>query len=129
MQNGGGTRITCSGLIEIGNDCTFTGECTICAQKKVAFGSECLISWNTQILDSDFHSIRLHGHTENEDSEVHIGEHVWICSNVIILKNTVVGNDCVVGAMSLLNRIFDGDNLIIAGNPAKVVKQNIEWEK
>lgn len=42
--------------------------------------------------------------------------------NLIILKGTKIGNNVVVGAGSVVNGSFP-DNCIIAGNPAKIVKQ------
>ena len=42
--------------------------------------------------------------------------------NSIILKGTTIGNNCVVGAGSVVHGTF-GDNCVIAGNPAKVIKE------
>lgn len=41
--------------------------------------------------------------------------------NSIILKGTVIGNNCVIGAGSVVHGKFE-DNCVIAGNPAKVIK-------
>ena len=127
---GGGTRITCfGGVLEIGDGCTFTGDCIICAKKRISIGQDCLISWNTQIMDSDYHQIKVDGMVINDDEEVIISDHVWICSNVTVLKGTKLGRNNVVGSMSLLNREINGDNIVIMGNPPKVVRYNIEWRK
>jgi len=45
----------------------------------------------------------------------------------LIPKGTKIRNNCVVGANSLLNKKYDYENVVIAGNPAKVVKENIVW--
>jgi acetyltransferase-like isoleucine patch superfamily enzyme len=41
--------------------------------------------------------------------------------NSIILKGTKIGKRCVVGAGSVVHGTFP-DDVIIAGNPAKIVK-------
>jgi acetyltransferase-like isoleucine patch superfamily enzyme len=49
-----------------------------------------------------------------------IGRNVWIGAGSVILDGTVIGDNCIVVANSLLNRRFPA-NSIIQGNPAKVI--------
>ncbi len=51
---------------------------------------------------------------------VRIGKNVWIGAGSIILDGTVIGDNCVVVAGSLVNRRYP-DNVIIQGNPAKII--------
>ena len=55
---------------------------------------------------------------------VRYGGQIKIGANSIILKGTTLGKNCVVGAGSVLCGSCP-DNVIIAGNPAKIVKQNL----
>jgi len=50
-----------------------------------------------------------------------IGNDCFIGMNSIILKGTKIGNNLIVGAGSVVHKSFP-DNVIIAGNPAKIVK-------
>ena len=50
-----------------------------------------------------------------------IGKNVWLGQDVTVLKNSVIGDGCVVGAKSLINKKFE-DEVVIAGNPAKIIK-------
>ena len=50
-----------------------------------------------------------------------IGNDCFIGMNSIILKGTTLGNNVIVGAGSVVHGHFP-DNVIIAGNPAKIVK-------
>lgn len=52
-----------------------------------------------------------------------IGDDCFIGADSLILKGTILGKNCVVGAGSVVSRIFP-DNVIIAGNPVKVIKNN-----
>lgn len=49
-----------------------------------------------------------------------VGNNVFIGDNCTLLPNTVVGNNCIVGAGSVLRGRFP-DNSVIIGNPAKVI--------
>lgn len=65
-------------------------------------------------------------------SSVHIGNNVWIGDNVVILPGSYIGDGCIVGANSVVTGKF-GNNSIIAGTPAKVLKvfdmNSRKWEK
>lgn len=54
--------------------------------------------------------------------KIEIGDDCFIGMNSIILKGTKLGNNVIVGAGSVVHGSFP-DNCIIAGNPAKIVKQ------
>lgn len=53
---------------------------------------------------------------------VYIGKNCWIGTGATILAGVHLGNNVVVGANSVVTKSF-GDNVIIAGNPAKIVKE------
>jgi acetyltransferase-like isoleucine patch superfamily enzyme len=52
-----------------------------------------------------------------------IGERVWLPWRVFIMPGTSVGNDVVIGANSLVSGTIPSNSLI-AGSPAKVIKEN-----
>ena len=62
------------------------------------------------------------GATNGEAQAATIGKNVFIGCNSLILKGTVIGDNCVVGAGSVVSGKFE-ENCIIAGNPAKVIKK------
>lgn len=57
---------------------------------------------------------------------IKVGNNVWIGLNVTILKGTVIGNNCVIAAGSVVKGEFP-DNVLIQGNPAVIVS-NLEIE-
>ena len=90
-------------------------------------GDGCAISWNCQFLDDDFHEVYYPGKVKREN-KIKIGDHVWIGCNVSILKGSVIPDGCIVAANSVVTRQFDEKNALLAGNPATVIKRNVEWK-
>lgn len=93
----------------------------------ITIGDECVISWGCEFLDEDFHNITYSGKKERSPS-IEIGNHVWIGSNVTVLKGSRIPDGCVIAAGSVVCSMFEKSNCLLAGNPAKVIKENVEWE-
>ena len=121
-------------IIEIGDHVGISGA-TIYARKGIYIGDDTSIGGNTKILDNDFHPIdpeqrlqQMHSEHPGEmvdlipAKEIHIGKNCFIGCNSIILKGTVLGDNCVVGAGAVVSGKFE-DNCVIAGNPARVIKR------
>ena len=126
---GHGSKIDVSGLMEVGDNFEITAESSIVCHEKVVFGNDVLISWDTLIMDCDFHKIYdEHDQVINEDSPVIIGNKVWIGCRCLILKGVSIADGAVVAASSTVNKTIDAASSIIAGSPAKMVKQNISWK-
>jgi putative colanic acid biosynthesis acetyltransferase WcaF len=54
--------------------------------------------------------------------KIYINDNVWIAADVFIGMGVEIGKNTVVGARSAVFHSF-GDNNIIGGNPAKIIKQ------
>ena len=52
-----------------------------------------------------------------------IGEMTWVCANAFVGPGVTIGNYAVVGARSVVVKDV-GDRCVVAGNPAKTIKQN-----
>ncbi len=97
----------------------------------VTIGEDCTIAYDIDIRTGDSHSIIdiNSGKRINYAADVNIGNHVWIAAHVIILKGCAIGNHCVIATGSIVTKSFNEDNVIIAGNPAKIVKKDITWDR
>lgn len=110
--------------IVIGNNTYFNDGLKISSKHRICIGSNCAISNDVTIMDSDFHIIE---NEDNVESGVCIGNHVWIGANCIILKNVKVGDNCIIGAGAIVTQSIP-DNSVAAGVPAKVIRQVGGWQ-
>ena len=61
-------------------------------------------------------------------NKIRIGNNVFIGANVTILPGTTIGNNCIIGAGSVVKGICE-DNYVYAGNPARKIISIDEYIK
>lgn len=95
---------------------------------EIVIGQNCMFSEDIIIRTSDSHSILDNetGKRINVAKSVHIGNHVWIAARACILKGVSIGDNSIVGVGSIVTRNVP-NNMIVAGNPATIKKENINW--
>lgn len=89
-----------------------------------------LIGSGCKIIDNDFHALDPTKRVNQKDCDIRrapivIGDNTFIGMNAIILKGTAIGRNCIVGAGSVVHGTFP-DGVVIAGNPAKIIKSTSE---
>ena len=114
----------------IGDNVGISGA-TIYARGSIKIGDNTLVGGNAKIFDNDFHPLEIEARNKDIKEKIGtrpvvIGKNCFIGGNSIILKGTVLGDGCIVGAGAVVSGQFE-DNCIIAGNPARVIK-NINEE-
>lgn len=129
------TRILCTGSLkklgvgfEIGDNCGIGENCFFGSAGGISIGNDVIMGQNIR-FHSENHNyedtnipIRMQGVT---NKGIKIGNDCWIGAGVVFLDGAELGNGCVVGANSIVNRKFD-DNSIIVGMPAKEIKKRGE---
>lgn len=130
---GSGTRIRRNtrvnagfkGTISIGKNVLIDDGSYIMAQEHLLIGDNTMIAPYCFIIDFD-HSfgkrnipMRLQGYSARS---VTIGEDVWIGTHSVILKGVTIGKGAVIGAGSVVSKDV-APYTIVAGNPAKVIRQ------
>lgn len=120
---------TPSASIIIEDNVDLNGTSIAARSKKIFIKKNTLIGPNVIITDSDFHCLDARSRVGKNkkacferDKDIHLGENVWIGMNCIILKGTVIGNNTIVGAGSVVSGTLDA-NSIYAGNPVHKVRE------
>lgn len=109
--------------INIG-DFTYVNKRTeIKCQDMIKIGESCSISWDVVIMDTDYHSINGRAFID----PVIIEDNVWVGCRAIILKGVHIGEGAIIAAGSVVTKNVP-PYCIVAGNPAKVIKENVNWK-
>ena len=137
-SNGVMVTLEAASQLFIGDNTTFADRdaITMGQASKCIIEKDCMFSTNVIIsIDSDESKI---SPTFLEDNKkfigeelkrnVHLGEHVWIGYDVIILSGSYVGSSSVIGARSMTNTSYP-NNCIIVGAPARIIKKDISWAR
>ena len=80
-------------------------------------------------MGGDYHTILdKNGKIINHPRPIVIKDHVWICNGVKICKGVTIAENNIIGMGSVVTKSFSETNCVIAGNPAQIVKRNINWD-
>lgn len=116
----------------VGGNCTTTNSLYItCAEStNIIIGDDCMFATGNQIRTDDAHAIYdvRTGKRTNISKSIHLGDHVWVGFNAVILGGSFIGSGSIVGYGSILKNKFP-NNCIVAGVTAKLIKKDIAWER
>lgn len=119
--------------IEIGERTSIEGGSQFAALEgtSILVGNDCMFANNVNLRTSDSHSIfNGEGKRINKAANITIGDHVWAGFEVIILKGCSIPKGTVLGARSIVTSSSKlMENSIIAGAPAKIIRENIHWKR
>ncbi len=90
---------------------------------EITIGEQVFIADQVIIRDWDGHTII----GRSNKAPISIGNHVWIGMRSIILKGVTIGDGAVVAAGAVVTRDVPAGS-VVAGNPTRVVKENVTWE-
>ena len=114
------TRILCVNRIEIGSYSSVAENTIICDNNNHPISP----SYRKKMrLTPVGHQMRMWKYSSS--APIIIGENCWIGSNVRICKGVSIGDNSIVAACSVVTKDVPA-NCIVAGNPAKVVKADID---
>lgn len=108
-------RVSDTGMIKIGNNCFFNNGCIINSKEKISIGYNTQFGPNVMVFDHD-HDFRVQGGLKAQEykkTEIKIGNNVWIGANSVILRGSTIGDNCIIGAGSVINGIYESNNIVI----------------
>lgn len=106
--------------ITIGKNVFLNTGCSFQDRGGIVIGDGSLIGMNVTIATLN-HGLDLETRSTTFPSPVTIGKNVWIGSNATILPGVTIGDNSVVAAGAVVNKNVP-DNSVVAGVPAKVIK-------
>lgn len=96
----------------------------------IDIGYHCMFSYGIVVRNHDSHYI-LNPETmepTNQPKDIIIGSEVWIGEGATILKGVKIGDNSVIAMNSVVTKGCK-EGCVLAGNPAKIVKENILWKR
>lgn len=114
--------------IVIGDNVNIQKDCHIGAINKIVIGNNVLLASKVYISDHFHGEISLEAlslppakRRLYSKGPVIIENNVWLGEGVVVLPNVTIGENCIVGANSVVTKSFP-KNSVIAGNPAKLIR-------
>ena len=111
-----------SGSITIGDYALLSPGVRINACDEIVLGDSVMMAAGSYITDSDWHEMYDRGNRATAVNPVYIGDNVWIGDHAMVLKGVTIGENSVVAAGAVVVKDVPA-NVVVAGNPAKIVKE------
>ncbi len=136
-----GARLECHGMVSLQRGCrvvvdggsltvghatNINGMTKILCRESVRIGAFCTISWDVQIMDTDFHAVTVDGRQRPMTAPVEIGDRVWVGTGALVLKGSRIGEGAVVAAGAVVAGEV-APHTIVAGVPARPIGTVESW--
>ncbi len=125
----GPCKITLEGnsTLYIGRNSGIRGVTFVAKDANITVGRNCMFSYDVIVRNNDSHKVLdADGNVTNGAQDIVIGDHVWLCERSTILKGVTIGENSILGFGAVVTKDCP-PNSVMAGNPARVVKQNVTW--
>lgn len=116
----GHSTITCTNSIEIGEDTAIADGVTISDHNQHPINPD-----DRRYMRHTPHGSKERAPMYSSNAPIKIGSNVWVGSNVRICKGVTIGDNSVIGANSVVTKDIPA-NCVAVGNPARVVKTDID---
>lgn len=117
------SRVVCPERVRRGR-ATYPGDmpaCYIQAINGIEIGDETILAPGVGLISANHDPENLDRHLPCEP--IRIGRHCWIGMNAVILPGVQLGDYTVVGAGAVVTRSFPQGHCVVAGNPARIIRE------
>lgn len=122
LGQGAKISVGTDGRLVVGNNFRVTAKSEIICCEKVEIGDDVLMSWDSIVMDTDFHQID----DGPRKAPVSIGDGAWVGMRTTILKGSVIPAGSVIAAESTMTKAFDEERCLYGG-VNRVLKHDVEW--
>lgn len=124
------SRVIAGDLIQVKDNCievrksfAVSGGCYFQATHGIKLGKNTIWSFNVTMVTSDHDLNDFRVENIERSGPIAIGNNCWIGAGSVILPNVTLGPKTVVGANSVVTKSFIEGNVVIAGSPARVIRE------
>ena len=125
-------RVGQDSRVIIGRNVSTTATAGISATEgtTVSIGEDCMLAIGVQLRADDGHPIFdvRSRRRVNISRDIVVEPHVWIGYNASVLGGVTIGSGAVIGLGAVVTKDVP-NNAVAAGNPARVVRTDIAWER
>lgn len=111
--------------LELENEAYLNYDASITCWDHISIGKGAGLSWNTNVIDGNFHELSVRGRALPRTQPVRIGERVLIGAGATIVGASI-GDGSVVGAGSVVFSDMPA-RALVNGNPARATVKDISW--
>lgn len=109
---------------------SMNGGSVVIAHRHIVFGEDVMLGRNIIVYDSDFHSLLdSNGVAYNVPKDVIIEDHVWLTSNITVLKGVVIGKDSLITAQTVINKNIPEHSIVAGKSMGQVIKDEVSWDR
>lgn len=117
------SRVVCPSRVKLGCR-TYPGDmpaCYIQAINGIEVGDDTILAPGVGLISANHDREDLDRHLPADP--IRIGCRCWIGMNAVVLPGVQLGDGTVVGAGSVVTKSFPSGNCVVAGNPARLVRE------
>lgn len=124
IRTGANIGVDTCGVLALGGNVDIGHLTTIFAHKNITIGSRVSISWNAQLIDTDFHFMEnLSTHSiMHKTAPITIGDECWIGNHSSVGKGVSLADGTTVASYSVVTKTCSTPNSLLAGMPATIKK-------
>lgn len=108
--------------IHVGDNFYAGYNCTILDMAEVRIGDNCLIAPNVGLYTAGHNIHPVDRHKSGYAHPITIGDNVWIGGHSVVIGGVTIGDNSIIAAGSVVIKDVP-QNVLVGGNPAKVIKK------